>query len=201
MSKKVYLFDFDGTITSADTLLHFIRFACGTWRFLLGFFLHSPMIIAMKLKLCDNGMTKQKVFSWFFRGMSIDVFDNLCKRFATENFNLMRPKATDLLNRLFRDGEDIVIVSASLVNWVSPFFTHIQRDSKSNFHVLGTIPEVKDGVITGRFLTYNCYGAEKVHCIRRLYPDRENYHFIAFGDSNGDKQMLAFADESYYRIF
>ena len=156
--------DFDGTVTSADTLLHFIRFACGTWRFLLGFFLHSPMIIAMKLKLCDNGKTKQKVFSWFFRGMNIDV-------------------------------------SASLVNWVSPFFTHIQRDSKSNFHVLGTIPEVKDGVITGRFLTYNCYGAEKVHCIRRLYPDRENYHFIAFGDSNGDKQMLAFADESYYRIF
>ena len=133
--------------------------------------------------------------------MNIDVFDNLCKRFATENFNLMRPKATDLLNRLFRDDEDIVIVSASLVNWVSPFFTHIQRDSKSNFHVLGTIPEVKDGVITGRFLTYNCYGAEKVHCIRRLYPDRENYHFVAFGDSNGDKQMLAFADESYYRIF
>ena len=35
MSKKVYLFDFDGTITSADTLLRFIRFACGTWRFLL----------------------------------------------------------------------------------------------------------------------------------------------------------------------
>lgn len=90
----------------------------------------------------------------------------------------MRPKATDLLNRLFRDNEDIVIVSASLVNWVSPFFTHIQRDSKSNFHVLGTIPEVKDGVITGRFLTYNCYGAEKVHCIRRLYPDRENYHLL-----------------------
>ena len=120
MSKKVYLFDFDGTITSADTLLRFIRFACGTWRFLLGFFLHSPMIIAMKLNLCDNGMTKQKVFSWFFRGMNIDVFVNLCKRFATENFNLMRPKATDLLNRLFRDGEDIVIVSASLVNWLAP---------------------------------------------------------------------------------
>lgn len=38
MSKKVYLFDFDGTITSADTLLRFIRFACGTWRFCSDFF-------------------------------------------------------------------------------------------------------------------------------------------------------------------
>ena len=27
--KKLFVFDFDGTLTNADTLLEFIRFACG----------------------------------------------------------------------------------------------------------------------------------------------------------------------------
>ena len=30
--KRLYAFDFDGTLTTADTLLVFIRYACGTWR-------------------------------------------------------------------------------------------------------------------------------------------------------------------------
>ena len=31
MMRRLYLFDFDGTLTSADTLLCFIRYACGMW--------------------------------------------------------------------------------------------------------------------------------------------------------------------------
>lgn len=39
--KRLYAFDFDGTLTTADTLLVFIRYACGTWRFFWGFLVHS----------------------------------------------------------------------------------------------------------------------------------------------------------------
>ena len=49
--KRLYAFDFDGTLTTADTLLAFIRYACGTWRFIVGFLLHSPLLVLMKLKL------------------------------------------------------------------------------------------------------------------------------------------------------
>ena len=49
--KRLYTFDFDGTLTTADTLLVFIRYACGTWRFIVGFLLHSPLLVLMKLKL------------------------------------------------------------------------------------------------------------------------------------------------------
>ena len=34
---KLFAFDFDGTLTTRDTLIEFIRYACGTVRFLLGF--------------------------------------------------------------------------------------------------------------------------------------------------------------------
>ena len=76
---KLFAFDFDGTLTTRDTLIEFIRYACGTARFLLGFLLYSPLLVMMKLRLYSNGKAKQKVFAHFFKGMTIDAFDTLCQ--------------------------------------------------------------------------------------------------------------------------
>ena len=89
------------------------------------------------------------------------------------------------------EGADVLIVSASIDNWVQPFFPQVK--------VLGTQIEVKDGCLTGRFLTKNCYGQEKVNRILALYPDRSDYYLAAYGDSRGDKELLAFADEAHYQ--
>ena len=47
MSKKIVFFDFDGTITTDDSLLKFIRFVVGDRRFLLGlvFFISNACFI------------------------------------------------------------------------------------------------------------------------------------------------------------
>jgi phosphoserine phosphatase len=50
-------------------------------------------------------------------------------------------------------------------------------------------------------LTKNCYGEEKVNRLKSLYPNRQDYHLTAFGDSRGDKELLAFADESHFKPF
>lgn len=67
--KKIYAYDFDGTLTSHDSFLAFIRYACGAWAFWLGLLRYSPWLILMKLHLYSNGKAKQKVFSHFFKGM------------------------------------------------------------------------------------------------------------------------------------
>lgn len=71
--------------------------------------------------------------------------------------------------------------------------------------VIGTKIEVTDGRLTGRFLTPNCYGAEKVRRLQeacpRLATERGNYNVVAYGDSRGDREMLEFADEAYYKPF
>ena len=41
MKKKIYCFDFDGTLTTSDTLLEFIRYAKGTGRFLMFFLMYN----------------------------------------------------------------------------------------------------------------------------------------------------------------
>lgn len=189
--RKVYTFDFDGTLTTCDTLLAFIRYARGTPAFVWGFLCHAHLLVLMKLRLYPNWKAKEKVFSYFYKGMDLEAFDSLCQRFAADNHSLLRPKGLQLIAQAQEEGADVLIVSASIDNWVQPFFPHVK--------VLGTQIEVKDGCLTGRFLTKNCYGQEKVNRILALYPDRNTYHLTAYGDSRGDKELLAFADESHYQ--
>jgi phosphoserine phosphatase len=44
------------------------------------------------------------------------------------------------------------------------------------------------------FISKNCYGQEKVNRLLEVEPDRKNYYLYAYGDSRGDREMLAFAD-------
>ena len=187
--RKVYAFDFDGTLTTRDTLIAFIRYACGTPRFLFGFLLHAPLLVLMKLRLYSNGKAKQRVFSWFFKGMPIETFDTLCQDFARTHRHLLRPDTVRVLEQALAEGAEVLIVSASIDNWVQPFFPSVT--------VLGTQVEVIDGCLTGRFLTPNCYGQEKVRLILAIHPDRSSYHLTAYGDSRGDRELLAFADEAH----
>ena len=196
---KVYAFDFDGTLTTRDTLLEFIRFACGTPRFLLGFLLYSPLLVLMKLRLYPNGKAKQKVLAHFFKGMTIGEFDALCQDFARTHRHLLRPEVVRQLEQVLSEGAEVLIVSASIDHWVRPFFEgdRSQNMGDRRLHVMGTQIEVVEGRLTGRFLTPNCYGQEKVRRILAIYPDRSSYHLTAYGDSRGDREMLAFADEAH----
>ena len=191
--KKIYAFDFDGTLTTKDTLLEFIRFAKGTLAFGLGFLRYTHLLVLMKLGFYPNWKAKQKVFAHFFKGMSIDDFDALCQEFAASSKHLLRPKGIEAINKAQSEGSEVLIVSASIDNWVQPFFANVK--------VLGTQIEVVDGKLTGRFLTKNCYGQEKVNRILALYPNRQDYHLTAYGDSRGDKELLAWADESFFKPF
>ena len=187
--KKIYAFDFDGTLTTRDTFLVLIRHACGTARFLYGFLLFVPLLVLMKMRLYPNGTAKQRVFAHFFKGMTIEAFDALCQDFARTHRHLLRTDVVRLLEQAVAEGSEVLIVSASIDNWVQPFFPSVT--------VLGTQIEVVDGRLTGRFLTPNCYGPEKVRRILDLFPDRSAYHLTAYGDSRGDRELLAFADEAH----
>ena len=191
--KRIYAFDFDGTLTTRDTLLAFIRYAKGTGAFLWGFLRHAHLLVLMKLRLYPNWKAKQRVFSYFFKGMSLEEFDTLCRQFAADNRQLLRPEGMKVLQQAQAEGAEVLIVSASIDNWVQPFFPEVK--------VVGTQVEVKNGYLSGLFLTQNCYGEEKVRRILALYPDRSTYHLTAFGDSRGDKELLAFADEAHYKPF
>ncbi len=123
--------------------------------------------------------------------MTLDDFNSLCRDYATTDRHILRPGGIEMIRKAKAEGHEVVIVSASIENWVQPFFPDVK--------VMGTKIETRDGLLTGRFLSRNCYGEEKVRRFLELYPDRQNYHLIAYGDSGGDRALLAFADESHYK--
>ena len=210
--EKIYCFDFDGTLTTKDTLLEFIKYAKGKRRFLLGFLLYSPLLVLMKLHLYPNWKAKQKIFKYFFGGMGIEAFNQVCQDFAAHNQHLLRPQGITLLREVANQHHKIFIVSASIDNWVRPFFLANGLDAIT---IIGTKIDVKEGKVTGNFKTDNCYGEEKVHRIcdaliqivnngkggSSISFDRTKYDIEAFGDSRGDKEMLAFADHVHFKPF
>ena len=119
MKQKVYLFDFDGTITTKDTFVALILYAVGTWKCLVGFALYSPLLLLMKLHLYPNWKAKQRVFSHFFKGKSLEDFNKLCRNFAADNRSLLRSEAMKAIDEARNQGE-VYVVSASVDNWVQP---------------------------------------------------------------------------------
>nr|WP_024992089.1 HAD family hydrolase [Hoylesella pleuritidis] len=196
MKEQIYIYDFDGTLTRQDSFLDFIRYTCGSRSLYCGLLLFSPLLILMKLRLYANGRAKERLFTHFFQGMSIRVFDDLCAKYGLSRADLLLDAARKAVNEVASNGYRIFIVSASVDRWVLPFFRDVP-----NVTVIGTQIEVENGLVTGRFSTPNCYGAEKVRRIQALLPYREQYKLIAHGDSRGDKEMLNYADQGYFRPF
>lgn len=197
--KTVAIFDFDGTITKKDTFLQFIKFAKGKVAFVLGFLLFSPWLIAMKFHLYPNWKTKQMIFSYYFKGMHLDSFNEICLRFFEEEVDsLLYKDAINCIDTHLRKNDEVVIISASIDNWVRPFAAHLGIKQ-----VLGTQLEIdtSNERLTGYFSTKNCYGKEKVYRLLSAYQDIHQYKLVAYGDSRGDKEMLEYANESHYKPF
>ena len=194
--KVIAAFDFDGTIIKRDSLFVFIWYAVSIKRIVLSTLKVMPYLVLYKLKVIPNFKAKEKLFTALFKGVSIADFNTLCKDFATVIQRIVKPEALDKIEWHRQNGHEIVIISASVENWIIPWATLNGIDT-----VLATQIQVIEGLITGKFLSKNCHGAEKVNRLLQHLPDRENYVLYAYGDSSGDKDLLQFADHKFYRVF
>lgn len=196
MSRQIAFLDFDGTITTKDTLLEMIKFSKGSFRFYLGFLINSPWLLAWKAGIISNQRAKERMLTWFFGGMRLDAFQDTCNRFAATAIpNLIRPKAIHEVRLLQAKAVEVVIVSASPANWLQPWTDQL------GVALLATRLETSSQTVTGKILDRNCHGDEKVRRIRESYDLSAYDHIIAYGDSKGDKPMLALAANSFFKPF
>lgn len=193
---EIHAFDFDGTLTRSDSLLGIIRHQRGAIGLMRVLLLHAPNLLMMKAGRYPNWKVKQKVFRMCFGGMPIDDFNAFCEDYARTHSSILRTDGMRQVDDVLRRGCKVIIISASIDNWVRPFFS-----GREGIEIAGTQVEVSEGKLTGRFLTRNCYGREKVERLLQLYPDRQSYRLVAYGDSHGDRELLAFSDEPHYRPF
>ena len=196
MLNRIVFMDFDGTITTCDSLIKFIYFVVGDAKTIWGMILLSPMLIAYKLKLIPNHKAKQLMLSYFFRGMSEKSFKKAAESYSlTQIEQIIRPKAMQRIKWHQEKGHKVVVVSASVECWLKPWC------DKHHIDLIATRLESKDNKLTGKFATKNCHGIEKVNRIRERYDLSEYSVIYAYGDSHGDQEMLHLATEQYYQHF
>ena len=193
---KLHAFDFDGTITRRDSLIEFIRYTEGSLSLALWAVMHLPQLLLMKMGRYPNDRLKENLCRLMFGGGDELLLKLKARLFASDRGDLLRPGAMAAIQAALDRGEKVCVVSASPSLWVEPFF-HDYPDVV----LLCTKLKTENGKFTGRFAGANCYGEEKVRRLKAAFPERGQYHIVAYGDSRGDREMLAYADEAHYKPF
>ncbi len=190
------LFDFDGTITNKDSLEAFIKFARGAQRYYAGLLCLAPMLLLYKLKIIPNYRAKEILMAHFFKGMPQNDFETLGRKYALNEIDkIVRPAARQAIEEHQRKGHAVTIVSASMKSWLQAWC------QQNNITLIATELEFEHGRVTGKFLTKNCYGIEKANRVKALYNLSIFKTVYAYGDSAGDKELLALAHKSFYKPF
>ncbi|HVE86456.1 MAG TPA: HAD-IB family hydrolase, partial [Myxococcales bacterium] len=188
--------DLDGTITSRNVFLEFIRYAAGTGRFAAGLLLLSPLIVLHWMGVISSRRIKEIVLGHFFRGTAEARLAVLAEGFRRERLpGMLRASAMERIRWHQAQGDRVAIVSACVEDWVRGWCREL------GVALVATRVEVRDGALTGRLLGENCHGEEKVRRIREALDLSAFEYIFAYGDSPGDRPMLALAHEGYYAPF
>jgi len=195
--ETVAAFDFDGTLTAHDSFFRFLAWRRSPIKLTADLVMTSPLLILYAARLVGNETHKMAMFSRQFAGVSVQAYQQRAREFSQIQISgLIRPEAMHRLKYHQTMGHKVVIVTASLTDWISPW-----AESQGIIQVIGSEAEIDNGRLTGRLKGANCHGPEKVRRLLALYPNRSTYTLHAYGDSTGDKALLAVADHAFYRRF
>ena len=189
----VAVFDVDGTLTTRDCVVPFLRRAAGSR--LLTTLAGRPLTLARALAHRDRDRLKALACA-SLRGLDAVEVDALGASFAREvAAERLRADTTARLRRHRELGHTVILASASLDPYLVPLGGLLGVDA-----VLCTrLERGADGKLTGRLDGANCRGAEKARRVRRWVDDAgaADAELWAYGDSAGDDELLALADRPH----
>lgn len=190
------LFDFDGTITDREMLPAFVRFAVPPARLRLWSWLLAPWVIGYRLGWVSGVSIRRKIARAGFRGMTEADYRAAGERFAREALpSVLRPQAMARIAWHRARGDTVVVVSGAYDVYLQPWCRE---------HGLGLICsslESVDGRLTGRYAGAQCVGEEKARRVREQYVLSDFDAVHAYGDTPEDAELLALADESWFRVW
>lgn len=188
--RTLYIFDFDGTITRKDSFILFTFYSISIVQ-LVCFW----MKILVLYPFLPKGKLKEDFFK-YFRNNSSEKLDDICKEFFEKKVKkTIKRSFIEFIKSIDRENLDIVVVSASIKNYLKPWCYEM------GFDLISTELEVIDGKLTGKFSTPNCNGKEKVRRIKEKYNLSEYNEIHVFGNSKGDFPMLELGTHKYYKFF
>ena len=194
-SRPLVAFDFDGTLTHTDSVMAYLKFSVGPMSY-YGRALSRP------LELCDSvfgnrdGSSKLSLINAILGPMSESAFKLSIAKFHDQfSERIFRKDALERWRWHGDQGHERIIVSGSLQPLLLPFAEILGADL-----LIATEAKIDTSQDQLMSLGPNCVRAEKVRRLQQAYGD--NVKLIsAYGDTRGDREMLAIADQAFYRLF
>ena len=189
-------FDVDGTVTTKDSFVAFLRWRAGPARFAAGLLRLAPAGISYGLNP-DRGRFKAAAIKEFLAGTPREALIEDARRFATHAApELLRPDAVTVWRRHQKNGGRVVVVTASPDLLVEPFAHGLGAEL-----VIGTrLKFDSQDRVEGGLVGANCRGPEKVRRFQEIYG-QDVRPIAAYGDSDGDKELVDYAETGFMRYF
>jgi phosphatidylglycerophosphatase C len=193
----VAAFDVDGTLTTRDCVLPFLRAVGGTAQLSGRLALAAGRVLPAIVRR-DRDALKIEAARAVFAGRPIGDVEAAGRVFADVAAGWLRPDTVARMRWHHRAGHEIVLVSASFGVYLRPLATRLPVDA-----VLATELAVDgSGRCTGHLRGANCRGPEKIHrlhaWLEARHGGRGGVELWAYGDSPGDLQLLADADHAVW---
>jgi phosphatidylglycerophosphatase C len=192
----IVAFDFDGTMTVEDSFSAFLKWRAGRAGWARGCLKLFPKGLAYLVHR-DRGRIKAEAVEEFLKGVPHDELVADAERFARLRFDsLMRPDAVAAFRRWKDEPVQLGIVTASPDLVVRPFAYRLGAD-----FLLGTLFSFDPANrVLGAFSGPNCRGPEKVVRLKEAFGPGMRL-LAAYGDTGGDTEMLAMAEQPHFRVF
>lgn len=188
------LFDFDGTVTTGDTLPAFVRGATPAWRVALATPPLAPLILAYRRGWLSGTSIRAAIARAAFAGVPVAAYQAAGAAFAGDVIPaLLRPAAMARIEWHQRRGDTVAVVSGNFDAVLAPWA------AAHGLELLCSTLACRGGRLTGGYAGAQCVGEEKARRIRARWDLSAFARVHAYGDTAEDRAMLALADESHYR--
>ena len=188
--------DFDHTLTTKDSFMHFLEYRIGTPSYYIMLGLLSPWIILYFMGLVKALELKRRFMSFIFKGKDVNEVNKATEEYTRSQLStILNSRAINMLLQHHSRGDQVVIVSASPDIFISYFANHHKVE------LIATKVEVVNGVLTGGFEGLNCKGHEKVRRIKERFDLDSFDEIIAYGNLPEDGPMLDLAHHKYADSF
>jgi len=188
------LFDFDGTITTRETMAAFMYRAVPARRQAWGRWLLAPWVAGYKCGVVSGVSVRTAVVRVGFAGVALASVQAHGAAFADEALPpLLRPKVMARIRWHQQQGDTVAVVSGGLDVYLAPW---------CRLHGLALVCstlEHRDGRLTGRYQGAQCVGEEKARRVRAQYDLADYGRVYAYGDTHEDHALLNLAHHRFYR--
>lgn len=188
------LFDFDGTITTHETMPAFVRATVSRPRLIFGSLLLWPLFLGRRFGWVSRSLQRAGVVRVAYAGRPAGWLRDRGEAFAREYLDRhLRPEAVRRIEWHRARGDAILVVSGGLGDYLRPWA------AAHGLELVCSELECHGDRVTGRYAGAQCVGENKARRVAERFDLSAFDRIHAYGDTPEDEHLLAMATDPFYR--